>query len=244
MQKQLSVDVWSDVACPWCYVGKRHLEGALARFAHRDAVRVVWRAFELDPGAPRVRQPRSLGGHPQSPGVSHVERIAKKYGMSVAQAEAATKRLVDAAAEDGITMRFDRIAGGNTFDAHRVIALAGERGMQDAVKERLLLGYFTQGEAIGEPQVLVRLAGEAGLPEDEVRAMLAGTSLTDEVRADEAKAAELGIHGVPFFVIAGRYGISGAQPADVLLAALEKGWSGAGEVTTGDGAACSVEGCA
>ena len=126
MKKTLSVDVWSDVACPWCYVGKRRLEGALARFPHRSDVRVTWHAFELDPGAPRVRPP----------GISHVERIAKKYGMPIAKAEAATQNLVEVAAAEGITMRFDRIQGGNTFDAHRVIHLAGERGVQDAVKER------------------------------------------------------------------------------------------------------------
>jgi predicted DsbA family dithiol-disulfide isomerase len=219
--KKLLVDIWSDIACPWCYVGKRRLEAALARFPHRDDVTVTWHAFELDPGAPPVRPP----------GVSHVERIAKKYGMPLAKAEAATKHLVEVAATDGIEMRFDRLQGGNTFDAHRVIHLAGERGVQDAVKERLLLAYFTQGEAIGEPEVLVRLASEAGLD-------------ADEVRADERGAKELGIHGVPFFVIAGRLGISGAQPADVLLSALRKGWDATNEVSASDeGAVCGPEGC-
>jgi predicted DsbA family dithiol-disulfide isomerase len=235
MKKELLVDVWSDVACPWCYVGKRRLEGALARFVHREDVKVTWHAFELDPDAPRARPP----------GVSHVERIAKKYGMPIAKAEAATKNLVEVAAADGITMRFDRIKSGNTFDAHRVIHLAGEHGLQDAVKERLLLGYFTEGESMGEPEVLVRLASEAGLDAAEVRAMLAGDALADAVRDDERQAAELGIRGVPFFVIAGRFGLSGAQPVDVLLAALEKGWeaTSAGRVDA-EGAACGPGGCA
>jgi predicted DsbA family dithiol-disulfide isomerase len=216
MKKTRPVDVWSDVACPWCYVGKRRLEGALARFPQRSDVRVTWHAFELDPGAPRVRPP----------GVSHVERIAKKYGMPIAKAEAATQHLVEVAVAEGITMRFDRIQGGNTFDAHRVVHLAGQRGVQDAVKERLLLGYFTEGEAIGEPEVLVRLAGEAGLDAEEVRAMLGGDALASAVREDERQASELGIRGVPFFVIAGRHGVSGAQPVDALLSALEKAWGG------------------
>jgi predicted DsbA family dithiol-disulfide isomerase len=235
MKKELLVDVWSDVACPWCYVGKRRLEGALEKFAHKGDVKVTWHAFELDPGAPPVRPTD----------VSHVERIAKKYGMSVGQAEAATKNLVETAAKDGITMRFDRIHGGNTFDAHRVIHLAGEHGLQDAVKERLLLAYFTEGASVGEPEVLVRLASEAGLDAEEVRAMLASDALTDAVRDDEKQAMELGIRGVPFFVIAGRYGVSGAQPVEVLLSALEKGWGATNEAASNEeGAVCGPEGCA
>jgi predicted DsbA family dithiol-disulfide isomerase len=238
MKKTLLIDVWSDVACPWCYVGKRRLEGALARFPHKDDVKVTWHAFELDPGAPRLRPP----------GISHVERIAKKYGMPLEKAEAATKNLVDVAAADGIEMRFDRIQGGNTFDAHRLIHLAGERGVQDAVKERLLLGYFTQGESMGDPDVLVRLASEAGLDAEEARALLASDRLTDAVREDERQAAELGIRGVPFFVIAGRFGLSGAQPVEVLLEALTKGWEATKPALASaggdEGAACGPEGCA
>jgi predicted DsbA family dithiol-disulfide isomerase len=236
MQKTLLVDVWSDVACPWCYVGKRRLEAALAKFPHRDHVKVTWHAFELDADAPRVRPP----------GVSHVERIAKKYGIPVEKAEAASENLVAVAAADGITMRFDRIKSGNTFDAHRVIHLAGEHGLQDAMKERLLLGYFTEGESIGEPDVLVRLAAEAGLDAEEVRTMLRGDRFTDAVRDDERQATELGIRGVPFFVVAGRFGLSGAQPVDVLLAALTKGWDATKpSVTAADeGATCGPDGCA
>jgi predicted DsbA family dithiol-disulfide isomerase len=235
MKNPLLVDVWSDVACPWCYVGKRRLESALARFPHKDDVKVTWHAFELDPGAPRVRPS----------GVSHAERIAKKYGMSVADAEMRSKQLAEAAAKDGITMRFDRIQGGNTFDAHRIIHLAGKHGLQDQVKERLLLGYFTEGEAIGEQEVLIRLAGEAGLDKDEVRTMLASEELTEEVREDERAAAELDIRGVPFFVIGGRLGVSGAQPADVLLSALNKGWEAThANVRSEEGAVCGPDGCA
>jgi predicted DsbA family dithiol-disulfide isomerase len=239
MKKTLLVDVWSDVACPWCYVGKRRLEGALARFAHKDDVRVTWHAFELDPSAPRKRPP----------GMSHAERIAKKYGMPLAKAEAASQHLVEVAAADGIEMRFDRIQSGNTFDAHRLIHLAGERGVQDAVKERLLLGYFTEGESMGDPEVLVRLASEGGLDAREARALLASDRLTDEVREDERQAAELGIHGVPFFVIAGRFGLSGAQPVEVLLDALNQGWDAtkppvSNEAVTNEGAVCGPDGCA
>lgn len=233
--KKLRVDVWSDIACPWCYVGKRRLEAALAGFPHRDAVEVVWRAFELDPAAPRTRESS----------VSYAERLAKKYGSSVSQAEAMIQRMTDVAAEDGLVFRFDKIRPGNTFDAHRVLHLAAERGVQDAVKERLLRAYMTEGEAIGLPEVLVRLAGEAGLDEEEVHAALTTDAYTREVRADEENARAIGITGVPFFIVGGRYAVSGAQPAELLGRVLEQAWSEmATETPLAEGAACGPDGCA
>jgi predicted DsbA family dithiol-disulfide isomerase len=233
--KTMRVDVWSDIACPWCYVGKRRLEAALARFPHGNDVEVVWRAFELDPSAPRA-----LAGD-----VSHAERIARKYGTSVAQAEAMTQRMTDVAAGEGLDFHFEKIRPGNTFDAHRLLHLARERGMADAVKERLLRAYMTEGESMSDPDVLVRLAGEAGLDEEEARSVIASGSYAREVREDEAEAHRLGISGVPFFAIAGRYGVSGAQPADVLLASLTKAWGATRplEVDAADGAVCGPNGC-
>ncbi len=232
--KKLPVEVWSDIACPWCYVGKRRLEAALARFPHQDAVEVTWRAFELDPSAPKVREPRP-----------YAERLAAKYGTPVARAETMIRQMTATAAADGLDFRFDRIRPGNTFDAHRVLHLAGERGKLDAVKERLLRAYLGEGEAIGEHDTLVRLAAEAGLDPDEVRAVLTGDAFTDEVRAEEAEAVDLGITGVPFFVIARRYGISGAQPAEVLLGALTEAWNELPESDEiADGMVCGPDGCA
>lgn len=234
---KLRVDIWSDIACPWCYVGKRRLEAALARFPHRDAVEIVWRAFELDPVAPRVR----------NTGVSYAERLAKKYGSGVAQAEAMIRRMTDVAAVDGLDFRFDRIRPGNTFDAHRLLHLGHERGLQDAVKERFLRAYMTEGEAIGEPDVLSRLSRAAGLDADDVAAVLATDAYAREVREDEEEARALGISGVPFFVLGGRYGVSGAQPAEVLLGALEQAWAeaaGKGDVALAEGAVCGPDGCA
>ena len=234
---KLRVDVWSDIACPWCYVGKRRLEVALAQFPRRDAVEVVWRAFELDPAAPRVRDA----------GVSYAERLSKKYGSGVAQAEAMVRGMTDVAAADGLDFRFDRIRPGNTFDAHRLLHLAYERGAQDAVKERFLRAYMTEGEAIGDPDVLSRLSREAGLDADDVAAVLATDAYAREVRNDEDEARALGISGVPFFVLGGRYGVSGAQPAEVLLRALEQAWAEAadeGDVAFAGGAACGPDGCA
>lgn len=233
---KLRIDIWSDIACPWCYIGKRRLEQALARFPHRDEVEIAWRAFELDPSAPRVRD------HAQS----YAERLARKYGTDRAQAQAMIDRMVDTAAGDGIAMRFDHIRPGNTFDAHRLLHLAHDRGVQDALKERLLRAYLTEGQAIGEPEVLRPLACEVGLDDREVRDVLGGDRYASEVRQDEALARELGITGVPFFVLAGRLGVSGAQPADVLLGALGRAWSElhATEIEPiVDGAACGPDGC-
>ena len=234
--KKMRIDVWSDIACPWCYVGKRRLEAALARFPHRNAIDVVWRAFELDPTAPRVRDPN----------ISYAERLAKKYGTSETEAEGMIRRMTDVAAADGLDFHFEKIRPGNTFDAHRVLHLAAERGVQDAVKERLLRGYMTEGEAIGEPEVLVRLAGEAGLDPAEVRATLASEAYTREVRAEEDEARAIGIQGVPFFVFGGRYGVSGAQPAEAMLGALEQAWAETAEEPDKaftEGATCGPDGC-
>ena len=152
-------------------------------------------------------------------------------------------RMTSVAKADGLDFRFDRIRPGNTFDAHRLLHLAHERGVQDAVKERFLLGYLSEGEAIGDGAVLTRLAVEAGLLADEVASVLGSETYAREVRADEEEAREIGVSGVPFFVI-GRYGVSGAQPAEILLRVLNDAWAevGEGEVFA-EGAACGPEGC-
>jgi predicted DsbA family dithiol-disulfide isomerase len=228
----LPIDVWSDIACPWCYVGKRRLEAAIAAFPDRDSVKVTWRAFELDPAAPRVRDRT----------VSHAQWLASKYGMSVARAQASMAQLTELAAGDGLEFHFERVQSGNTFDAHRLVHLAGERGLQDRVKERFLRAYMTEGEPIGLPDALVRLAEEAGLDGDEVRRTLASDAYATDVRADEENARKLGINGVPFFLVGGRYAVSGAQSADVLLRAIGQA-SAAAESELPDGAACGPDGC-
>ncbi len=236
--KKLRVDVWSDIACPWCYVGKRHLEQALERFPHRDDVQVVWRAFELDPSAPRELDKR----------IDYAERLAKKYRSPRQEAEQMIRRMTETAAWDNLEFRFDRIRPGNTFDAHRVIHLAHDRHKQDAVKERFLRAYLSEGESIGDPETLVRLAGEAGLDPEEVRATLASDAYTEQVRDDESEAAELGIGGVPFFIVGGRYAVSGAQPAEILVRALTLAWKELPEepvTLSGEGGeVCGPEGCA
>ncbi|HEV7665245.1 MAG TPA: DsbA family oxidoreductase [Chloroflexota bacterium] len=209
----MNVEIWSDVVCPWCYIGKRRFETALSQFAHRDDVELVWRSFELDPTAPAIRT-EDTAAH-----------LAAKYGMSREQAKASQDRLVKLGAEDGLEYRFDISRSGNTFDGHRLLHLAHELGVQDAAKERLFRAYFTEGEAIGDPTALTRLLAEVGVPETESRAVLESDRYADAVRADENEARELGINGVPFFVVERRYGVSGAQPADVLLQVLERAWA-------------------
>ena len=232
----MKVEIWSDVACPWCYIGKRRFEAATAEFEHRDQLEVVWRSFELDPSAPARRE-----GTP-------AEHLARKYGTTALQAAQMNSRMSDAAAGDGLAYRLDELKMGNTFDAHRLIHLGAERGVQDAVKERLLAAYLTEGEAISDRETLVRLAAEAGLDPLEARAMLDSGRFTAEVRADEREAGELGINGVPFFVLDRRYGISGAQPPELLLEALRQAWQEAHPPSTlkavgGPGPVCDDESC-
>ena len=240
----MKIEIWSDVVCPWCYIGKRRFEAALARFPHRDLVEVEWRSFELDARAESV--------HAAGEGPDHADVLASKYAMSRDQAEAAIDRVTQAAAEEGLDFHLDVSLRSNTFDAHRVIHLAAARGLQGAVKERLMRAYFSEGEPVGDPDTLVRLATEAGLDATEVATVLAGDEHADAVRADETEARALGITGVPFFVVDRRYGVSGAQPADQLLAVLERAWSerspltlvGSAQAGTDpDGTACGPDGC-
>ena len=204
----MTVEIWSDVVCPWCYVGKRRLEHALEQFAHRDQVELTWRSFQLDPSAPPER------AH------SSTEHLAAKYGMSVEQAEQSNAQMTELAAQEGLEYHLDRTRGGNSFHAHRLIQLAAEQGKQDAVQERLFHAYFSEGQAIGELDTLNRLAAELGLDP----AGLDGNAYADAVRADEELAARIGIQGVPYFVLDRRYGVSGAQPSELLLQALDQAW--------------------
>ena len=228
----MHVEIWSDIACPWCYVGKRRFEAALAAFEHRDDVRVTWRSFELDPGAPAER-PGERAAH-----------LAAKYGMSRERAIEMQDGMAAAAAGDGLDMRFDVVRDGSTFDAHRLVHLAAAHGRQDAMKERLLLAHFTEGELVSDHAVLARLAGEIGLPAGEVAELLAGDRFAAEVRADEQAAASLGIHAVPFFVIDRAIGASGAQPPDVLGELLRRGWESRPPLAVvADGDVCGPDGC-
>jgi predicted DsbA family dithiol-disulfide isomerase len=228
----VEVEIWSDIACPWCYIGKRRFEAALTEFEHADDVNVTWRSFELDPSAPA-----------EQPG-DRTARIAEKYGVSVEQAQAMGQRVTDAAAGEGLEFRFDIARSANTFDAHRLVQLAADHGLQHAMKERLMRAYFTDGELVSDRDTLVRLASEVGLPEAEVRELLAGDRYTDRVRADERDATALGISAVPTFVIDRAFGASGAQPPETLLEFLRQGWArSTPEPAIVGGESCDVDGC-
>lgn len=206
----MHVEIWSDIACPWCYVGKRRFEAALAGYEHRDEVSVTWRSFELDPEAPAERA------------VDGATHLAEKYGTSREEALAMHARMTETAVRDGLDFRFDIARGGNTFDAHRLLHLAAAHGAQDAMKERLMRAYLTEGELISDAAALERLALEVGLPVDAVREVLSTDRYAAEVRDDERSAAQLGIHAVPFFVVDRAIGASGAHPSGQLLELLRE----------------------
>ena len=225
----MDVDIWSDIACPWRYIGKRRFERA-RRFEHREDVHVTWRSFELDPEAPPER-------------TGDLGVLAAKYGMSVEQARASQEQLADGRRRGpGLPPRHRR--SGLTFDGHRIIHLAGEHDLADAMKERLLRAYFTEGELISDHDALARMAAEVGVPEEETREVLASDRFADEVRGDEAIAQRLGIGAVPTFVVNRRLAVSGANPPDQLLSLLRQGWEQQPEVSVVDeGAACGPDGC-
>jgi predicted DsbA family dithiol-disulfide isomerase len=213
----MQVEIWSDVVCPWCYLGKRRFERALESFDHRAEVAVTYRSFELDPAA--------------APGETRptVELLASKYGMSVAQANAAQQQMEQRAAVDGLEFRLDGLRSGSTRDAHRLLQLAKARHRQDELTERLHRAYFSEQASVFDHSALAQFAVEAGLDHDEVLAVLAGQDYDDAVAADEDLARSFGANGVPFFVIDRRYAISGAQPSDVIVSALERAWADAGD---------------
>ncbi len=208
----MHVEIWSDVVCPFCYIGKRRFEGALARFAHRDDVEVTWHSFQLDPSAPAT-----VAG-------STRDRLAAKFG-GAERAEAMIAHVTREAAGVGLPFDFDAMRPANTFDAHRLIHLAAAHGLQDAAKERLLAAHFVEGREVGDRDTLRELAAAIGLDPAEAAAALASDAHADAVRADLAEAHTLGISGVPFFVIDRKYGVSGAQPTEAFLDVLQQVWA-------------------
>ena len=232
----MRVEIWSDVVCPWCYIGKRRFETALATFEHRDEVEVVWRSFELDP--------RTTASD-----IDLIEHLSAKYGVSREEAAGMNERVTRLAAGEGLGFRLDIARRGNTFDAHRLLHLAAERGVQGELKEGLLAAYQTGGRPIADHDALTDVAVVVGLDEAEVRAVLSGQAYGADVRADEADARRLGISAVPAFVVDRRYAVTGAQPPEVLLALLEQAWAERSHVrlvtVPGDDEAdaCDPEGC-
>jgi predicted DsbA family dithiol-disulfide isomerase len=211
----MQVEIWSDVVCPWCYLGKRHFEAALESFDHRADVDVVYRSFELDPTAARDdTEPM-------------IDVVARKYGMSRQQAADSQRQMTERAAAAGLEFHMDGLRRGNTRDAHRLLHLAKNVGLQPELTERLHRAYFTEQRSVFDHDGLLEIGVEAGLDQADVRRVLASVDYDDAVDTDEAMAASLGATGVPFFVIDRRYGISGAQPAAAITQVLHDAWAAA-----------------
>lgn len=231
----MKLEIWSDYACPYCYIGKKFLEAALAEFEDRDSVNVVFRAFELDPSSgPSVT-------------TTTLERIMRKYGKTQAAAQDMIDHITAMGVRSGINMRYGSVQYTNTFDAHRLTKFAERNGIGAAMTERLFKAYFTDNLPLADHAILAEIGQEVGLPHVETTAMLNSDQFGNEVRADEANASSAGVHGVPFFVFKGAYGFSGAQPKAQLLAALRQFSNpikNAAESITQDNHMCDDDSCA
>jgi len=242
--RTVAVEVWSDIACPWCFIGKRRFADALAAFPHREHVEVVWRSYQLSPDTPR------------GPGRPEVEALAEMKGLSTERVQQMFAHVTAVAAEVGLRYDFDTVLAFNSYDAHRLTHLAravGGPALAERTVEVLFSAHFERGEDLGVDASLVAVAREAGFAaagyDDEAVALfLAGDEQSDAVEADIAAARELGVSGVPFFVVDRRYAVSGAQPAEVFTQLLEAGWREANPLQTiaGDPSAhaCVDDSCA
>ncbi len=208
----MRVDIWSDVVCPFCYIGKRQFETALEQFEHKDEVEIVWHSFELDPNMPK-------------PSVGNLyDMLAQKYNITRERAEFMSKGVVEMAELVGLHYDMDAAKPANSFDAHRIIKLANKHGLADAAEERFFAAYFTQGKDIADAETLKQLGIEIGLNAQEIDAVLASDEYTNEVHADQDLAKQMNITGVPFFVMNNKYGISGAQGGQTFLKSLQAIW--------------------
>ena len=210
--KKLKVEIWSDIVCPFCYIGKRKFESALEQFDGNVNVEVVWKSFLLDPAMKHVT------------GKKIHEVLAEKKGWSIQKAEQANQQVTQMAAEVGLSYDFHKVIPAGSFNAHKLIHLASTHKLQDQAAEKLFSAYFIEGKNIEDVDTLVHLGVEIGLQEDEIRVVLTTAQFSQLVKTDAFEAEELGIRGVPFFVFDRKYAISGAQPTEVFLSALQTTW--------------------
>lgn len=224
----MKVEFWSDIVCPWCYIGKRRFEKALSQFEHRDEIEVIWRSFELDPSTPRQ-------------GKDLVDVLSKKMGRSVDEVKQMMAQITTLAAKDGLEYRFDLMKSSNTFDAHRLIHYAAAQGLVEEVSEHLYHAYFTEGFPVSDIDALLQVAVKAGLKETETRQILESDKYSEEVRSDESRAQSLQVSGVPFVLANEKFAISGAQSTEVFLDALRQAWNDAHPITVVGGAGNSCD---
>jgi protein disulfide-isomerase len=209
----MKVDIWSDIRCPFCYIGKRKFEAALAQFEHKDDVTVTWHSFELDP---------SMKTQPDK---NPYEYLAEIKGQSLHWSKQVHHQLAETAKAVGLTFNFGKVVVANSFDAHRLIQLAKTKNLGDEAKERLLKAYFTEGANISDSHTLIKLGTDIGLDQTQVEQVVKGDAFTADVRSDEATARRIGIGGVPFFVLDEQFGVSGAQSPETFLEALRHAWT-------------------
>ena len=208
----MKIEIWSDFVCPFCYIGKRKLEQALETFPHRDEVTIQFKSYQLDPDAK------------YDPELSFDETFSKLKGMPLEQVKAMNEQVRQHAEQVGLTYHFDTMKYANTFDAHRVAQYAEKNGKGDEITERFFYAHFTESKLLSDQGTLVELASEVGLNEAEVKEVLETNKFTEEVEADIEMAQNIGVQGVPFFVFNRKYAVSGAQPTETFLTALEKVW--------------------
>lgn len=208
----MKVDIWSDVMCPFCYIGKRKFETALQQFAAKDKIEVEWHSFQLDPEMKAM------------PGKDIYSYLAERKGQSLDWSKQVHQQVTAMAADAGLEYNFDKAVINNSFDAHRLIQFAKANGLGDTVEESLFKAYFTEGKDIGDHQVLADIAASIGLDRKEAASMLENGGYENAVEADINTAAQIGINGVPFFVLDNKYAVSGAQPSETFLTALNRAW--------------------
>jgi len=231
----MKIEIWSDIICPFCYIGKRKFESALEQFANKSDVQIEWRSFQLNP----------LFQTDKSKNI--YQYLAERKGWTLEYSRNIHAHMAKTAKEVGLHYDFDKAIPANTFNAHRVSHLAAKYNLQEQAEERLFSAYFTEGKNIDDHETLVLLGIEIGLPEEEVRNMLSSDAHANEVKTDEDEAQQIGVRGVPFFVFDRKYAISGAQPVEVFLKALQKAWKQYEEENlsaslNSTGAACSIDG--
>lgn len=209
----MKIEVWSDIMCPWCYIGKRRFEEVLAQFPEGSQLEIEWKSFQLNPELET------------DPSVKVHEYLSQKFGVDTDQAKQMNRQVTEVAAGAGLDYQLDRAVLANTFNAHRLLHYAKTQGKQNEAKERLLRAYFTEGKNVDDLSVLTALAKEVGLDEQEVTKVLESNTYSDDVRGDIRESRQLGVRGVPFFVFDRKYGVSGAQQTQVFLQTLEKSFS-------------------
>jgi predicted DsbA family dithiol-disulfide isomerase len=227
----MKVEIWSDVMCPFCYIGKRKFEGALKQFEHADHVEIIWKSFQLDP---EMKTDSSKNTH---------QYLADRKGWTYEYAKEVSAHVTGLAKEVGLDYHFDKSVVANSFNAHRVSHLAKQYNLGDAMEEALFKAYFTEGKNIDDAETLIQLGTSIGLKAEEVEEVLVRNLYAEAVKKDIEEAQQVGVRGVPFFVIDRKLAVSGAQPGEVFLSALNKAWSEQKEaIATTDGASCSVDG--